>query len=149
LASEFQGFCRDLHDEAVLAMVTVVAPHDPRLRQVLALPYRSARKLDRGNAEPGGLGNDFGLLGMTLWPDLKIRYPAKSQGRRDKPELLNLARNGIAHDDVGKIGKIHAAGWTLTLPSIRKGHTGLDGLAGGMDDVVRDGLQQLLKVTPW
>src|SRR5688572_2674942 len=75
LASEFQGFCRDLHDEAVRLLVETLAPGDLKLQEILARPYLAARKLDRGNAEPGGLGHDFGLLGMTMWPDLKRRYP--------------------------------------------------------------------------
>lgn len=149
LASEFQGYCRDLHDEAVQVVVGVAAPADPRLRQVLALPYRSARRLDRGNAEPGGLGNDFALLGVTLWPDLRTRYPAKGPEWRRKLGLLNDARNGIAHDDADKIAGVTAAGWPLTLPSIRRWRSALDGLAEGMDHVVGDSLRHLVKVEPW
>ncbi|CRK60790.1 hypothetical protein [Alloactinosynnema sp. L-07] len=149
LASEFQGFCRDLHDEAVLALVAAVAPSNTQVRQVLSVPFRAARRLDRGNAEPGGLGNDFGLLGMTLWPDLKSRYPAKGDEWRRRLELLNEARNGVAHDDASKILKVHAAGWPLTLSSIKKWRTTLDGLAGGMDTVTSEYLHQLLGVRPW
>jgi len=149
LASEFQGFCRDLHDEAVGVLVGAVARNDPGLQRVLTVPYHANRKLDRGNAEPGALGIDFGLLGMTLWPDLKAGYPAKGPEWSRKLGLLNEARNGIAHDDTSKITKVQLAGWPLTMPSIKKWRSALDGLAGGMDHVTCDYLRKLLKVTPW
>jgi hypothetical protein len=44
LASEFQGFCRDLHDEAVLALVAAATPNNAQVSQVLALPFRTARR---------------------------------------------------------------------------------------------------------
>jgi hypothetical protein len=149
LASEFQGFCRDLHDEAVGRLVETVAPANPQLQQVLVIPYRTGRRLDRGNAEPGGLGNDFGLLGMTLWPDIKAKYPVRGEEWRRKLELLNEARNGIAHDDATKLARVRSSGWPLTLPSIRRWRSALDGLAAGMDHVTKDYLQRLLNVTPW
>lgn len=149
LASEFQGFCRDLHDEAIAALVTAAAPEDPRLRQVLTVPFVANRRLDRGNAEPGALGTDFGLLGMTLWPDLKARYPAKGAQWQRKLELLIMARNAIAHDDVGKLARVAAAGWSVGLTDIRRWRAALDGLAVGMDHVTREHLHRLVAVTPW
>lgn len=86
---------------------------------------------------------------MTLWPDLKSTYPAKGDLWRRRLELLNEARNGVAHDDEGKILKVQAAGWPLTLSSIKKWRTTLDGLAGGMDTVTSEYLRQLLGVKPW
>lgn len=114
LASEFQGFCRDLHDEAVRVVVSAFIPARPEIRLLVSVPYRAARRLNRGNAEPGSLGSDFGLLGMNLWPDLKVRYPSKADGWRRGLELLNEARNGIAHSDVSKIRRVEEAGWPVT-----------------------------------
>jgi hypothetical protein len=45
LASEFQGFCRDLHEEAVGRLVETAAPTDLQPQQVLAIPYRTGRRL--------------------------------------------------------------------------------------------------------
>jgi hypothetical protein len=149
LASEFQGFCRDLYDEAVESLVHAASPGDIDLRRTLAVPFVAARRLDRGNAEPGTLGNDFGLLGIPLWPELKARYPSKGEQWRRKLELLNEARNGIVHDDTGKLEKVHAAGWSTTLSDIRRWRSGLDGLAAAMDHVIGHHLCRLLKVTPW
>lgn len=149
LATEFQGFCRDLHDEAVELLVYALVPEDVHLRQVLTAPFASGRRLDRGNAEPGALSQDFGLLGINLWNSLRERYPTKADQWRRKLELLNFARNGIAHDDAGKLDKVHAAGWSLALNDIRRWRSGLDGLAAGMDHVTRISLSGLLKAQPW
>lgn len=86
---------------------------------------------------------------MTLWPDLKACYPSKGPEWSRKLGLLNEARNGIAHDDTSKITKVQMAGWPLTMPSIKKWRSALDGLAGGMDHVTSDYIRRLLKVTPW
>jgi hypothetical protein len=149
LASEFQGFCRDLHNEAVEGLVRSVAPTDVGLQRVLAFPYLATRKLDRGNAEPGGLGHDFGLLGMRLWPELRTRYPVRGEDWRSRLAYLNEARNGIAHDDASKVESVRAAGWPLTVRSIRRWRQGLDGLATGMDHVVREYLWREVNVTRW
>ena len=66
LASEFQGFTRDLHDEAGLFVTRVLAPGNQRLQVTLRIPYTANRKLSQGNAESGSLGTDFGLFGMQL-----------------------------------------------------------------------------------
>lgn len=96
LASEFQGFCRDLHDEAVRVVVSALVPDRPELRQRLALPYLTMRKLDRGNATPDGLGNDFGLLGISLWADLEAKHPQKASHWRQRLRLLNEVRT-VSH----------------------------------------------------
>jgi hypothetical protein len=52
LASEFQGFARELHDEAGVFVVRHLAPGNPQLQDVLHLPYAVNRKLNQGNADP-------------------------------------------------------------------------------------------------
>jgi hypothetical protein len=149
LTSEFQGFCRDLHDEAADACARTYAPADPGLQLVAKIPYVRTRRLNRGNAEPGCLDQDFELFGMKLWPRLAERYPTKGDDWRRKLQLLNTARNGIAHDDADKLAQVTAAGWSLNLADIRRWRAALDGLAAGMDHVVRRYLHELLKVAPW
>ncbi|MCV7383064.1 hypothetical protein H7K14_04370 [Mycolicibacter longobardus] len=79
LAAEFQGFCRDLHDDAVLAIiadldgVVGVDLHQQLLRSSLT----RGRKLDTGNAGPGNIGNDFSFLSMTFWPDVISDTPSR------------------------------------------------------------------------
>ncbi len=143
LASEFQGFCRDLHDEALGGLLLAVAPADSLMRKVLRFPYRTCRSLDRGNADPACLGNDFGLIGVRLWQELREKYPMRAEEWRSRLELLNDARNGIAHDDETKLAKVREAGWPLTLASVRKWRRALDGLAKAMDDVTRASLSRM------
>jgi hypothetical protein len=96
LASEFQGFARDLHDEAGLFVVRSIAPGNQRLQNNLRIPYTANRRLSQGNAGPGTLGADFGLFGMQLWSALNARYPARGPEWNKKLEALNTTRNGIA-----------------------------------------------------
>jgi hypothetical protein len=127
LAAECQGFARDLHGEASKAVVGALAPGDLRKQSAIRIPYTIARKLDRGNAEPAGLGHDFGLFGMSLWIELRQAYPDDGQAWQERLRLLNTARNGISHDDTRKIGEVEAAGWPLTLDSVRRWRDSLDG----------------------
>jgi hypothetical protein len=149
LTSEFQGFCRALHDEAIVAIMDAVAMGDASLRDALRKVYTAARRLDRGNAEPGGLGSDFSLFNMRLWEALQIRYPARTRDWSRELELLNEARNALAHDDQAKLIKVRSAGWPATLESVRRWRGALDGLAAAMDEVTRDHLADMLKTTPW
>src|SRR5580700_2423715 len=74
LAAQFQGFCRDLHSECVAYLASVVATH-PALRDVLQDEFNLGRQLDRGNAQSGSLGADFGRLGIDFWPELEAYDP--------------------------------------------------------------------------
>src|SRR5271168_1379583 len=62
LSSQFQGFCRDLHDECIGYLVA------PVLSAVLLAKYRRnllfGRKLDMGNPNPSNIGSDFNRLGV-------------------------------------------------------------------------------------
>src|SRR4051794_19205639 len=64
LASQFQGFFRDLHTEAA-AVIAAGAPSN--LRLLFEGSLTTGRYLDRGNPNPGNLGNDFARLGVDLW----------------------------------------------------------------------------------
>src|SRR3954454_17039221 len=55
LASQFQGFCRDLHSESVDHLISSIAP-PPVFRPLLQAEFTRGRQLDRGNAQPGSLG---------------------------------------------------------------------------------------------
>jgi hypothetical protein len=149
LASEFQGFSRDLHDEAGLILTRSIAPGNQQLQDNLRIPYTANRKLDQGNADPGTLGADFGLFGMQLWSALYARYPARGKQWNLRLQALNLARNGLVHDDATKIARVQADGWSLTLQSVDRWKTVLDGLAEGMDRVVEGHLKLVYGASPW
>jgi hypothetical protein len=88
LASEFQGFTRDLHDEAGLFIARSLAPGSQQLQDSLRIPYTLHRKMNQGNADPGTLGNDFGLFGMVLWGDCTRDIPRTRQGGTRSWRLL-------------------------------------------------------------
>ena len=149
LASEFQGFARDLHDECGLFIARCLAPGNQQLQDSLRIPYTLYRKMNQGNADPGTLGNDFGLFGMVLWADLQARYPTHAGAWNQKLLALNMARNGIAHDDGTKIARVQANGWPLTLRSVDRWKSSLDGLARGIDRAVGGHLKLMYGTTPW
>jgi hypothetical protein len=53
------------------------------------------------------------------------------------------------HDDAAKIAKVRADGWSLTLASVDRWKSALDGLACGMDRVVGDYLKLVYGRPPW
>jgi hypothetical protein len=149
LASEFQGFARDLHDEAGMFVAGCLAAENPQLQDVLRLPYTVNRKMNQGNADPGTLGNDFALFGIVLWAALHARYPTRAKGWNQKLAALNMARNGIVHDDGAKVARVQADGWPLTLQSVDRWKSALDGLARGMDRAVGGHLKLVYGTQPW
>jgi hypothetical protein len=79
LASEFQGFSRDLHDNATVRLVAGLSGEDKARVRIFSAALVRERKLDRGNASPGNLGNDFSILGIELWSEIYVRYPIKGK----------------------------------------------------------------------
>src|SRR4051812_24756854 len=57
LTAEFQGFTRDLHDEASDYLAKAVSLGNAPLAAILRQRFTTARKLDVGNPIPGALGN--------------------------------------------------------------------------------------------
>jgi hypothetical protein len=65
---------------------------------------------------------------MQLWADLESRYPARCATWNRTLEILNTARNGIAHDDRSKLARARASGWPMTLQSVSRWRSALNGL---------------------
>ncbi|GAA4701210.1 hypothetical protein APR04_000208 [Promicromonospora umidemergens] len=118
LASEFQGFCRELHDEAIDSFLASTfeagSPAAPIVRRLLT----SGRKLDSGNAGWANVNNDFARLGMSIKAELTSRYPKRSGPWTEKLERLNTARNAIAHDNSTQLAECHAE-QPLTMVTFR------------------------------
>jgi hypothetical protein len=149
LATEFQGFARDLHDEATSALVASLASSDPPRQKRLRVPYEHARRMDRGNADPEALRRDFELFDLHLWYELRRLHPTRSRQWRDRLALLHEARNGLAHADGPKLARVLAAGWPITIRSARRWRSSLDGLAAAMDRVVADHLHREFGARSW
>jgi hypothetical protein len=114
LAAEFQGFARDLHDLAVDEFVAVSARGDPALTGVLRALATRGRALDRGNAHPSALGDDYGRLGLTFWDALRTA-DHRARSWQDDLSALIRARNAIAHADEGALIKLRDEGYPLVL----------------------------------
>lgn len=149
LATEFQGFARDLHDEASIALVAALAPGDPVRQERLREPYQLGRRIDRGNADPDAIHRDFRLFDLHVWDELRRRHPTRGRRWRDRLALLHEARNGLAHADGPKLARVIAAGWPITIRSARRWRSSLDGLAAAMDRVVTDHLHRAFGARSW
>ena len=143
LASQFQRFCRDLHTEAADRVAAAV--HDPHVQRVIRRQFDVGRQLDRGNANAGNLGSDFGRFELRLW-DALIAHRGRNRGRQADLETLNRWRNAIAHQDFDPARLGTAA---LRLSRVRQWRRTCDGLAGDMDLVVGSHLRTMPGVASW
>ena len=142
LAAEFQGYCRDLHDLAILASTDGLAPPgDPRLVNARSAYVRS-RRLSTGNASWSNLTNDFNkAFQMNLGRELQAMYPAQANDWQSLIEKLNETRNAIAHSDQAKLTSLAVQ---LTLPTFRARRTTLKAAVSGLDRVVEAYLQNTI-----
>jgi hypothetical protein len=150
IAGEFQGFARDLHDEASAYAVSRTALVSGATADLLRQYLTLNRQLDRGNAQPASLGSDFGRLGMSFWPDLTAHKVMASRWN-DSLSRLNQARNGIAHDDQAKMRAVASAGWPLShRRTAERFLRDVKQLVDAMDIVVGAHLQTLFGgPSPW
>lgn len=145
LASQFQGFCRDLHSECVDHLIAAIAP-GAVIQSVVRAEFDRGRQLAHGNAQPGSLGADFGRLGVDLWNELRTYNPASVQWK-GVLGLLNEWRNAIAHHDFTspKLG----GAVNLRLGKVRQWRASCRRLARAMDEVMRRHLVTLTGASPW
>jgi hypothetical protein len=144
LAAQFQGYCRDLHTECVVVLITAVAP-PPALHELVSEGFTRGRHLDRGNAQPASIGADFDRLGIKLWDEV-YRFDPPCRARKDQLEQLNKWRNAIAHQD---FDPNLLGGTTLRLQQVRQWRAACHGLAVAFDEVIRQRLQALTGQAPW
>jgi hypothetical protein len=114
LAAQFQGFCRDLHSECVEHLVRVLTL--PEMQLVLRAALLLNRSLDRGNANAGAIGADFGRITRPFWEQVYAEDP-RNRRRRAALDDLNVWRNAIAHQDFDP-GTL-AGSTTLHLDQVR------------------------------
>ncbi len=142
LSSQFQGYCRELHTEAVEFLVANTSP--PSVATVLRLVMTQGRRLDQGNPNPGNLGADFSRLGMDFWTQVN-KQDVRNKERQTKLEELNSWRNAIAHQDFGKVG----GSPKLRLPAVRSWRSACRALAETFDTAVREHLLGMAGTAPW
>jgi len=149
LASEFQGFCKDLHAETARHLAATIPAQASWLKRVFVLATLTGRKLDQGNASSGNLGHDFNVFHLRLWSALEQRNPTAKKIWIEALDTLLLARNGVAHDDLDQLLTAGQRGWPVSLAGVQRWRTALDGLAVAMDHVVADHLHAKLGTRPW
>jgi hypothetical protein len=145
LAAHFQRFFRSLHNEAAGVMAKQVSGHEPA--KLVGEWLIASRGLDRGNAHPTVLDQDFKRFGMKLWSQL-IEYSPANGRRRARHETLNKWRNSIAHQSFDRSLSV-AHRERRTIQTIRDWRHDCDVIATQMDVVVRRQLSSLIGSAPW
>lgn len=148
MAAEFQGFARDLHDEAAGFLAFAATSGNQGVASVLRVGIAAGRELNSRNATSSTLAADFGRIGMIFWQAIRAQDPVS--GPVWETDLGNLVkmRNAIAHDDRAQILKLEQRGFRLERALTKRWHSSLDLLAASMDDVVASYLGALLGVPP-
>jgi hypothetical protein len=144
LASQFQGFCRDLHSEWVDHLVRAIAP--AILQPVLRTEFLFNRSLNRGNANPSAIGSDFSRLGVSFWPLIYVHYPQNDR-RKLLLEELNTWRNAIVHQDFDPIAL--GGSTVLHLVQVKRWRRACNRLAYSFDNVMQAYLVGITGAPPW
>jgi|ERR1043165_3270057 hypothetical protein len=99
LASQFQGFARDLHTESVDYLVRII-PH-AGFRATMRRELLWNRQLDIRNANQGTIAGDFARIGIpNFWGQVDA-VARNNHLRRQWLDDLNTWRNAIAHQSQG------------------------------------------------
>lgn len=150
LMAEFQGFARDLHDEAIDFLAISATSNNQALASVLQIGMSSDRGLNRNNAGKENLAKDFARIGLLFWPALAAQAPLLVPGwTADLKDMIEV-RNAIVHENRAQLLRLQNRGLALTRSVNQGWHANLDQLAANMDDVVGSYLGALLGVPqPW
>jgi hypothetical protein len=145
VASQFQGFCRELHTESVASVMAFINP-PAMVKPLVQAGFTQGRQLDSKNAQPGSIGSDFGLLGIKFWQEVYAHHP-QNQMRKNSLEDLNKWRNAIAHQNFLEVSPNSPP--SLTLLQVRRWRSTCGRLARSFDEVMRTHLQSLTGSSPW
>jgi len=145
LSAQFQGFCRDIHSEAVDHLARLLVP--AHFHATFNSEFVGNRKMDRGNPNPGNIGTDFNRLGLVFWVEV-VAHHARSGERRAALEDLNTWRNAIAHQDFSGI-IVSGGRTTLHLADVQAWRKACDGLGKSFDGVLQTYLQRITGTAPW
>jgi hypothetical protein len=145
-AAQFQRFCRELHAECAYAFGAAVRAD---LNVMFEKALLHGRRLERQNAHPASIGDDFSRFSVRLWDELSAFGPRYAAYRR-RLEELNAWRNAIAHQDFGRVGTDPlTAGIRPVSETLRAWRGALDQLASGMDRVMHARLAQVTGKARW
>lgn len=147
LVAQFQTYCRSLHDEAVEVHV---ANANPRQADVIRNAMTQGRKLDTQTPRTAALGNDFGLLGVTIIEAVKSEGPRATEDLRLLDLLVDF-RNAIGHGNETEIESLVAGGQIKGTKTVYKRYRRvIERLAATMDQVVAEKIAAALDIaSPW
>jgi hypothetical protein len=148
LASESQGFCRDLHDDAAEMIAQGVVGVEGRILDTILSGMTVNRGLNRRSADLQTLEGDFLCLGVSLWPAMSQQHPVAAPAWLEALRCLHKARNGIVHDDIGSVATAQAAGWPLELTTVRSWRKVLDEVALVMGGIVDREISKRFEICP-
>lgn len=148
LASEFQGFCRDLHDEAIEAVLDAKLTTDHSMNSIVRALLENNRRLDSGNANWGNIGSDYARLGISMATELRTARPAKYSTWMQTLDRLNAARNAIAHDNRDELAACEAL-QPLTFRTFSQWRSRLTLIVVAVDAVTGRYLTDLNGTSPW
>jgi hypothetical protein len=147
LAARFQGFVRALQIQTAEAIA--LGAHDANYTELLRENLTSNRALERRNAQPNSIADDFGRFGLDIW----TRADSERRGndeRRKKLWALITWRNAIAHDEITvKLARGALEPVTISLATCRGWRSALNILATSLDKVAADHCQSLGLPRPW
>jgi hypothetical protein len=158
VASQFQGYCRDLHSESADVLAGVIGSvnfagsiSSSTIASIVLTSLTQNRQLDRGNAHPSSIGADFKGFDLDIWGSA-TQLDARSATRLRRLEQLNVWRNAIAHQDfdfsqreLAVLGGVT----TLDLRRVLGFRSCCDQLATTFDKVLARHLEPTLGERPW
>jgi hypothetical protein len=148
LASEFQGFSRELHGEAANVLAAAMARGNSNYFTLIRNNLVAKRALDRVNASSDALHEDFDRLGLDIWRD--IASNVKSGARwNEQLKRLNRARNAIAHNNMGVLQKLRTEGYPITSATVDSWRSSCNGISGQLDALLTQKLTTLTGARPW
>ena len=143
----FQGFVRALHTQTL--DVIADGTHNETYRTLLRESLAQSRALDRHNAQPNSIEDDFSRFGLDIWSHVD-RERSGNDERRKKLWALITWRNAIAHDEIdAKLARGALNPVTVSLGTCRSWRSALNVLSASLDKVTADHCQTLGLPRPW
>ncbi len=147
LAARFQGFARSLQAQTAYAIAR--GAHTPDYAEMLRENLTSNRALQRHNAQPNSIKEDFARFGLDIWSRVDEERRGNDE-RRKKLWALITWRNAIAHDEIqAKLASSALEPVTISLGTCRGWRSALSILATSLDKVAADHCQTLGLPRPW
>jgi hypothetical protein len=146
LASEFQGFARELHYECAEWLASSMAQGDQNYFEIIRNNLTAKRELDSANAKPSSLTADFSRLGVSdLWGEIESADPSGVHWH-NQLGILNTARNAIAHNNPIMLQGLNIV---INVPTIRSWRAACNGVSKHMDATMKRFLTSTTGRRPW